>query len=186
MRAHEFLIESGQWELLNSTDDKEQWSKELIQLVQNAYKNSNLGSFVNSLNDVKRSNWLVLDWDDCNQPDSAIFYRHNRPNETWVGYKIQGVGHDGLPESKRSVIIKVKEQLSKPGWWIESNAIGPSVGKYSGAPAVKDEKLLQAIFPNADLKILDQTGRYERKLADGTSIQEYIFGNPSVKTLNTR
>ena len=186
MRAHEFLVESGQWELLDSVDDKEQWGKELINLVQNAYKNSNLGSFVNSLNDVKRSDWLVLDWDDCNQPDSAIFYRKNKPNETWVGYKIQGVGHDGLPESKKSVIKKVREQLSKDGWWVESNANGPSVGKYSGAPAIKDEQLLKSIFPNSDLQLLDQTGRYERKLDNGTVIQEYIFGKPSVKTLNTR
>lgn len=101
MRAHEFLIEHGQWELLNSNDDKEFWGEELIQLVQNAYKNSNLGSFVNSLNDVKRSDWLVLDWDDCNQPDSAIFYRKNRPNETWDGYKIQGIGYDNHIISKK-------------------------------------------------------------------------------------
>lgn len=186
MRAYEFLIESGQWELINSNDDKEFWAKELINLVQNAYKHSNLGSFVNSLNDVKRSDWLVLDWDNCDRPDAAIFYRHNRPDETWVGYKIQGVGHDGLPESKRSIIGRVREQLSKPGWWIESNATGPSVGKYSGAPAVTDEKLLQAIFPNSDLQMLDQSGKYERILADGTRIQEYIFGEPRAKTLNTR
>lgn len=186
MRAYEFLIESGQWELLDSNDEKEQWGKELIQLVQNAYKNSNLGSFVNSLNDVKRSDWLVLDWDDCNHPDSAIFYRENRPNETWVGYKIQGVGHDGLSESKRNIIDKVRQQLSKNGWWIESNANGPSVGKYSGAPSVKDEQLLKSIFPNTDLEMLDQNGKYQRKLANGTEILEYVFGKPIPKTLNTR
>lgn len=186
MRAHEFLVEGSQWELIDSSNDKERWGNDLIQLVQNAYKNTNLGSFVNSLHDVKRSDWLVLDWDDCNQPDSAIFYRKSLPNENWIGFKIQGIGYDNHLKSKQSAIEKVKQQLLKDGWWIESShAMAKTLGKI-GAPPVKDEKLLRAIFPNSNLKMLDQTGMYERSLDGGRVIQEHIFGKPQIKMLNTR
>lgn len=181
MRATEFIIESNQWKLLISAQDKTHWGKELIQLVHTAYKNTNLGSFVNSLNDVRRSDWLVLDWDDCNQPDCAIFYRKNRPDENWIGYKIQGIGHDNHTESKNRVITRVKQQLTKDGWWIESSNAMAKTLDYLGMPAVKNEALLRSIFPNTNLQIIDQTGRYQRKLPRGTTIQEIVFGKPIVK-----
>lgn len=182
MRAHEFLNESGQWELLDSSNDKEQWGEDLIQLVQNAYKNTNLGSFVNSLQDVRRSDWLVLDWDNCSQPDSAIFYRKNRPSETWVGYKIQGIGYDNHAQSKKYVIDRLKQLLLKDGWWIESSHTMAKTLNYLGSPVVKDVQLLKSIFPNSSLKMINNSGEYVRLLPTGQQIKEYIFGKPKVKS----
>lgn len=178
MRAEEF---APKWSLLNSSNDKSHWGENLINIVQSAYKYTDLGSFVNSLNDVQRSDWLVLDWDKDNRQDCAVFYRTNRPNETWTGYKIQGVGHDRRPDSKQHTVERVRQLLAKPGWWIESSADGNSIGKASGAAPVTDEALLQVLFPNTELTMLDNNGKYQRRIPDGKVIKEIVYGNPNVK-----
>jgi len=183
VRASEFIQENttGQWDLLVSSHDKTHWGDELINLVHSAYKNADLGSFVNSLNDVQRSDWLVLDWDQDNRKDCAIFYRQNRPNETWSGNKIQGIGHDRRPESKKYTLDRVKSLLAKGGWWVESaGSLANSLGNLGLAP-VTDEATLQALFPNTDLRMLDRNGKYERRLPEGSVIQEIVYGKPNVK-----
>ena len=63
MRAYELFEDvqtSSTWELLDSSHDKAHWSENLINLVQSAYKKTHFGSFINSLNDVVKSDWLVL------------------------------------------------------------------------------------------------------------------------------
>lgn len=189
MRASEFIIQesnASQWELLVSAHDKSHWGEDLINLVQSAYKNTNLGSFVNSLNDVQRSDWLVLDWDQDSRQDCAIFYRTNRPNETWTGNKIQGIGHDRRPESKKHTLGRVVELLAKPGWWVESgDSLANTLGNLGVVP-VKDEALLQALFPNTDLQMLNRNGKYQRRLPDGNTVQEVVYGKPNVKKPVTR
>lgn len=178
MRSSEF---TPTWHLLVSSHDKTHWGDELIQLVQSAYKYTDLGSFVNTLNDVQRSDWLVLDLDQDNRQDCAVFYRTNRSSETWVGNKIQGIGHNRLPDSKKYAVSKVANLLTKDGWWIESNAVGKSVGSVSGAAPLTDKSLLQQLFPNTELRMINNNGAYERKLPTGKLIQEIVYGRPRLK-----
>jgi hypothetical protein len=181
MRASDLV--KNRWALIVADPDKHQWSDNLIQLVKNAYQNTSLGSFINNAHEVAASDWVALDWDPQPDLDCTVFYRRPRANETWQGYKIQGIGHDGKPESKQKVISRVKALLGKPGTWIESSdAMARTLGKLGMQP-VRDEKVLQQLFPNTELRMLDNNGNYERQ-AGRDRIKEQVFGNPIVKSLN--
>jgi hypothetical protein len=63
-----------------------------------------MGSFVNSIRDVIKSDWLVIDFSKLPGIDACIFFRGSRTNENWFGRKIQGIGHNGDRHSKAHVI----------------------------------------------------------------------------------
>lgn len=178
MRASDLI--KNRWQLLVTSNEKHEWADNLIDLVNNAYKNTNLGSFVQDSSQVAASDWVALDWDPQPDLDCTVFYRRARPDEHWTGYKIQGIGHDGKIESKQRVISRVKNLLSKPGTWIESSdAMARTLGKL-GLKPVTDEQTLNTLFPNTNLTLLDDNGNYQRN-AGGTKIREQVFGNPQLK-----
>jgi hypothetical protein len=180
MRLSEFALSKKTWELIMSNSDKEEVGHELVDLVKTAYSTTPKGSLVNSLKDVIPSDWNVIDWDQDPDIDSCVFYRHNRPNETWLGYKIQGVGHDGTRTSKDYAINKVKELLDKNGVWIESSDAMRHVLKKLNTVPVTDEAFLQKLFNDDQLRMIDQD-TYRRRLQDGTVIEETVFGKPTLK-----
>lgn len=184
MKIRELLLElelpKNQWELIISNDEKLELGDNLVDLVQQAYSNTPHGSFVNSIKDVIPSNWNVYDWDAEPGVDATVFYRHQRPNENWVGNKIQGLGHDGKRQSKDSAINKINELLQRNGWWIESSDAMRHILKKLNAPAVTDDELLQQLFPHSNLRMID-TDTYERELGDGSTVRETVFGNPVLR-----
>lgn len=183
MRATEFLREfqlpKNSWELIISNYDKQELGDDLVSLVSHAYSNTPQGSFVNSIKDVIPSDWNVIDWDQDPDVDSCVFYRRNRGGENWRGYKIQGLGHDGTRTSKDKAINKIQQLLSKPGVWIESSDAMRHVLKKLNIPAVTDERLLQQLFNDPNLKMIDND-TYVRVLSNGQKVQETVFGSPKV------
>lgn len=184
MRAVEFLSElefpKNVWELIVSNADKEEVGGDLVGLVQQAYRSTPQGSFVNSIKDVIPSDWNVIDWDQDPDVDATVFYRKNRQGETWTGYKIQGLGHDGTRTSKDKAIAKIQEMLAKPGIWIESSDAMRYILKKLNTASVTDVKLLQKLFNDPHLTMIDQD-TYKRKLPTGETITETVFGNPRLK-----
>lgn len=185
MNSNEFQTsrtpKKGKWQLIVTTNDKHSWSPDLIDLVHNAYRQTDLGSFINSMKDVEASDWVAMDWDPDPELDCTVFYRTARANESFVGYKIQGIGHDGQQESKAKVIDRVKKLLSRTGWWIESSdALARTLGKLGITP-VRDEATLRALFPGSELTMLDNKGTYSRTLHHGGSVVETVYGKPVVK-----
>lgn len=180
MRLHEFKLPKNQWELLVSNNDKLEFGPDLVSLVQNAYSKTKLGSLVNSLKEVIPSDWKVIDWDDDPEVDSCVFYRKNRPGENWVGYKIQGIGHDGAKLSKEKAVNKVKELLNKPGVWIESSDAMRHILKKSEVEPITDETLLKKLFNDNSLTMIDKD-TYRRKLSNQLEVTETVFGNPILK-----
>lgn len=176
MRAKE--ITKNRWTLLVTDSDRQTWSGDLIDLVKNAYQHTNLGSFITNVGEVQSSDWVALDWDSEPDVDCTVFYRRPRQGEQWTGHKIQGIGHDGHPESKKRVLHRVKVLLSKRGNWIESSdALARTLGRL-GLQPVTDEKILHSLFPNSELRI-ENNGTYKR-MAGGQWITEQVFGNPVV------
>lgn len=182
MRLREFHIPKNTWQLVVNDTDKVEIGHDLVKLVQTAYSSTVKGSFVNSIKDVLPSDWLVVDWDDDPGVDIAIFYRKQRANEPWVGNKIQGIGHDGKPESKARAIAKVNELVAQPGWWIESSsAMRLAMMKMSAKPCT-DENILRNLFPGSFIRMIDRK-TYIRKI-DGIVMQETVFGNPVIKGMS--
>jgi len=180
VRLFEFQLPKNKWEMLISNGDKQELGGELIDLVSHAYATTPAGSFVKSIADVIPSDWRVIDWDQDPDVDATVFYRSERPNETWKGYKIQGLGHDGQRVSKDKAIQKVQFLLSKSGWWIESSHAVERMMKKLNVPMVTDERLLKVIFKDPKLK-MNENGTYTRKLTTGQTITETVFGQPVLK-----
>jgi hypothetical protein len=180
MKINELVLSKNAWELLISNADKEEVGDDLVSLVQTAYTNTPDGSFVNSLRDVIPSDWNVIDWDNDPDVDACVFYRKERPTETWIGYKIQGIGHDGVKASKDKAIQKIQALLAKPGVWIESSDAMRHVLKKLNVPSVTDLKTLQALFNDPYLEMVDND-TYDRRLGQGKVVRETVFGNPILK-----
>jgi hypothetical protein len=173
-------VPKNTWETVISSADKQEAGSELVNLVQNAYSNTPKGSMINSLRDVIPSDWEVLDWDHEPDIDACVFSRKARGGEHWVGTKIQGIGHDGTKTSKDKVVAHVVHMLSQPGTWIESSDAMRHVLNRLNVPAISNHKLLQYLFNDPDLVMVDDT-TYTRTLPDGTKITETVFGHPKVK-----
>ena len=180
MRYSELLereLPKNSWEALTANPDKQEFGQELVNLVQHAYQNTELGSHVNGMGDVVPSDWLVLDWDKNPDVDSLLFYRVNRPGETWTGNKIQGLGHDGQRGSKKKAIQKLQQVLNQEGWWIEASDALRATLRNVNAPIVTDVEFLRKLFNDENLTKMDPV-TYSRRLKDNRVIIESVFGNP--------
>jgi hypothetical protein len=81
--------------------------------------------------------------------------------------------------SKDYAIKKVHELLSKKGWWIESSDAMRAVLKKLNVQSVSDVRILQQLFNDPNLTMVDQD-TYERQLPNGSTVTETVFGNPIV------
>jgi len=166
------------WELITSNPEKRIEGERLIDIVDNAYRNTNLGSFVKTMSDVLKSHWLVIDCDEFDDIDACIFYRKSRKNETWKGGKIQGIGHDGDYNAKKLLITKLIDVLNnQDGFWIEASDILESILNDKGVRKVTDIDILYKLFPESDIVFLEN-GQYKRTLEDVSWVTESVFGNP--------
>lgn len=170
-------ITKNKWEKVES----DEYSNELISLVQNAYKKAAEGSFINTKKDTIEPDWLSIDFDEHPDLDATIFYRKARENETWGGIKIQGIGHDGSKEAIQIMLKKLKTLLNKKGVWIEASDAVEHILYKMDAPYVDNEKLAQKIFPGKNLKFLNDKGKYSRSVGENKKIKESIFGKPTLK-----
>jgi hypothetical protein len=108
-----------------------------------------------------------------------VFYRTPRGNENWVGYKIQGLGHDGQRASKDRAIKKMIEMLGQRGYWLEGSDAMRAVLKKYQVPAVQNEQFLQRLFGDSQLRMID-ADTYQRRLSSRV-ITESVFGKPVLR-----
>lgn len=171
-------LNSGKWILLTDTESKTEHASQLLKLVNVAYMATPLGSFLKTNSDILPSDWEVADVDDDTEIDACIFMRKSRPSESWTGYKIQGIGHDGSIAAKAAVVSRLVKLLSVEGHWIEvSDALQRVLSKH--LIPVTDEETLTALFPNCRLTMLNRT--HYRRVANGVWITESVFGIPKLK-----
>ena len=173
-------LPKNSWEVLTTTPDKAEFGQELIDLVQNAYGVTDMGSMVNAFKDVIPSDWMVLDWDNQPDVDTLLFYRVSRGDEAWTGNKIQGIGHDGQKGSKQNAIKKLESVLHQNSWWVESSDALRHVMLKTSAPVVTDEEFLRKLFNDPNLTMIDEV-TYERYLGDGTKLTETVLGKPTLR-----
>ena len=111
--------------------------------------------------DVIKSQWVVIDYNEEAGIDACVFYRNPRPDENWLGQKIQGIGHDGEKDSKKIVVKKMVDLLEKDGYWTEVSDKMEEVIRRNGGRAVTDLETLQKLFPNSNIEMLE-AGQYQR------------------------
>jgi hypothetical protein len=170
-------LAKGKW-----TDiEPAKYSDDLIDLVQRAYKSAPEGSFIRSKADLMGSDWNSIDYNKDPGIDATIFYRKARGSEPWNGLKIQGIGHDGERTSIDLLLKRLKSLLNKSGVWVEASDALEHVLYKMGVPYIEDEEYARKIFPNSDLKMKGDRGKYTRKIAGGKVIRETIFGKPKLK-----
>ena len=173
-------FEKNKWEVLLSNPDKKIEGERLIDLVDTAYSVTPLGSFVKTINDVIKSQWVVIDYNEEAGIDACVFYRNPRPDENWLGQKIQGIGHDGEKDSKKIVVKKMVDLLEKDGYWTEVSDKMEEVIRRNGGRAVTDLETLQKLFPNSNIEMLE-AGQYQRTIDNGEVVKETVFGFPIIK-----
>jgi DNA-directed RNA polymerase specialized sigma54-like protein len=126
---------------------------------------------------VVPSDWKVIDWDQDPDVDACVFYRQAREGETFQGFKIQGIGHDGQQSSKQKAVRELVELLNKTGYWIESSDAMRATLRKLSAPTVDDVEVLQQLFQDPQLTMVDDI-TYRRHLQSGQAIVETVFGRP--------
>lgn len=117
----------------------------------------------------------IIDWDKDPDVDATVFFRANRSGETWNGYKIQGIGHDGQRASKERAIQKIQELLGRRGWWIESSDAMQHVLSKLNVRKITDQNTLAHLFGKIQM---NKDGSYSRQLESGLTITEMVFGHP--------
>lgn len=179
-KIESILKRKGEWTLMSSSGEAMEIYKTLIDLVNNAYQNTKLGSFLKYRSDVGKSQyWEIIDLDDDPEPDVCVFGRKPGSNEKWYGIKLQGIGHDGQRISKQSAVEKIVSLLNKGGFWIEASDTVESILRKKGVRVCKENEVTKA-FPNG-IDEYNPDGSYLRKLPDGKQIQETSFGDLRVK-----
>lgn len=151
------------------------FSDDMISLVQKAYEKTSEGSFINTTDDVERSNWQAIDVDKDPESDATIFYRTAYPGENFKTKKIQGIGHDGSRVAINAALNKLVALLNSSGWWIEASGALEHILYKNNVKYITDIDDLTSIFPDA--KFIDDRGKYNRT-ANNKTITETIFGNP--------
>lgn len=173
-------FKKNKWEVLLSNPDKKIEGERLIDLVDTAYSVTPLGSFVKTINDVIKSQWVVIDYNEEDGIDACVFYRNSRTDENWLGQKIQGIGHDGEKDSKKIVVKKMVDLLEKDGYWTEVSDKMEEVIRRNGCRVVTDLETLQKLFPNSNIEMLE-AGQYQRTIDNGEVVKETVFGFPIIK-----
>jgi len=154
--------------------------EELVDLVQTAYKRTPEGSFINSVGDLKPSEWLAKDFHKDEKLDITIFYRNPISGEKWKGNKIQGIGHDGTKKAKELVLNKLVELLKTKGWWVEASDKLEEILYNRNVPYVKEKETLRKIYNSDSLEMIGNRGEYIRDLGSGKIIKETTFGYPKI------
>lgn len=138
-------IEKNNW--VETPTPGQEYDEELIDLVQTAYEKTPEGSFVNTKKDLIEPDWVSIDFDDEPDLDATIFYRSSRAQESWVGKKIQGIGHDGSREAINMVLTKLKGLLTQNGYWVEASDALQHILYKLQAPYVNSEEYAQKNLP---------------------------------------
>ncbi len=149
-------------------------SDNVIDLIKTAYKNTSYGSFVNSEEDILRStDWYAIDIDSDLDADSVVFGR-----KTKFGLKIQGIGHDGDKTSKKVALDKLYSLLNREGFWIEASDKLEYLLYKNNIPYIEDIKHIKMMFPDSEIYMEGEKGKYTRTLSNNKTTKETVFGKP--------
>ena len=173
----ELEIPSGKWVDYNLSQLDDEGMKRIWQMYLTTYLNAGMDLSANSWGELKSkySATALIDVDKDHLPDAFIIYK-----KTGFGNKIALLGTNNKKSAKSDVVHKVIDLCKTSGWFLEASLRMEEILKSSGAPVVRDEKLIQAIVgPTKKVQMVGD-GYYTRSLSKvDKRITKRIYGKPN-------
>lgn len=170
-------FEKNSWEYLTD-EEKEKYSQEIFDLINNAYSdiggNPNYQSPSNVAGSEGDANYLVIDLDDDPEFDAVIVDKSKSS-----GTKAAAMGHDGSKPAKSTSVNFVAIMLKRPGHYIEVSGKLKDILIAKGVPVVTDEETIRIALKGKDIEMNDD-GTYNRNLG-GEMHTKTMMGNPLTK-----
>tara|TARA_B100000497_G_C7559897_1_gene337842 strand:+ start:203 stop:766 length:564 start_codon:yes stop_codon:yes gene_type:complete len=167
-------LEKNVW--IDLTDEeKEEFSDEIFDMIDNAYKDIGGNPNYRSVSDVTgnegSANYTVIDLDDDDDID-AVKVSKQRAG----GVKSAAMGHDGSKPAKSAVVNFTSLMLKEPGHYIEVSGRLKDILIAKGVPLVTDGDSIKRLLKGKEIE-LNGDGTYQRKIG-GEVHTKVIMGNP--------
>ena len=174
---NELEIPSNKWVTLDLKSIDDEGIEEIWDMYKTTYLNAGMDLSANSASELqsKYKATALKDVDSDKKPDAFIIYK-----PTKFGNKIALLGTNNKKSAKSDVVRKVIELCKSSGWYLEASLRMEEILKSSGAPVVRDEKLIQAIVgPTKKVQMVGD-GYYTRSLSKvDKRITKRIYGKPN-------
>jgi len=166
-------IPKDKWVPIPSSELKN-YDKEILALIDNAYKPMGGHPNYNSPNDINpSSDYEVVDVDGDDEID-AVSVQKKRP----FGNKFTATGHDGETNSKRSVIKHKTDKLKSPGYYVEVSGKIKDIFLAKGVEPISDEDIVRKILKGKDIEWVGD-GIYSRVIG-GKKFNKMLMGKPNL------
>ena len=147
---------------------------EISDLINIAYKD--IGGHANyrsaaDITDKDMQVWHAVDLDDDPSPDAVNVYKKKKH-----GMKSTGLGHDGSPKAKSSVLKNKIQKLKKNGWFVEVSGKMYDILNSRGVPIITNRKAVETILKGKKIQ-WHGDGWYTRNIGGG-SHKKIMMGVP--------
>ena len=158
-------------------EEKEEFAKELFDLIDNAYApiggHPNYTSPADVMGAESDADYMVIDLDDDPEFDAVKVSKKKS-----AGNKSVGLGHDGSKPAKSAAINITALLLKQPGYFVEVSGVLKDILKAKGAPIVTDEEVIRKVLKGKEIELNDD-GSYQREIG-GKVFTKMLMGNPKV------
>lgn len=153
-----------------SRKEVEEYADDIVDLINNAYKDKGGNLEIKNANDLKKSDityWIAKDID--NEPDADIAIG-GKP--TSHGVKLTIMGQDGSKEAKKNSVLKMIELMKTRGFYAEMDT---DLAQKLGLSPIRNEKEIRRVL-NKDITYHND-GSYDREIG-GEQHTKVLVGIP--------
>jgi hypothetical protein len=178
LSERQFADTYGKWKFVELTPaDIEEWSEDLTNLVQTAYKQiGGAGEEFESGEKLRKSDitfWIASDIDADPEIDATAGGK-----STKNGIKLTVIGQDGSNIAKKEILTKITALMRTNGYYAE---LDPALALKLGVSYIKDENVIKQIIGTKHQFKMNPDGSYERKIQGlGKTKTKVLVGMPKV------
>ena len=158
-------------------EEKDEFAKELFDLINNAYApiggHPNYTSPADVMGAEGDADYMVIDLDDDPEFDAVKISKKKS-----AGNKSVGMGHDGSKPAKSAAVNITALLLKQSGYFVEVSGVLKDILKAKGAPIVTDEEIIRKVLKGKEIELNDD-GSYQREIG-GKVFTKMLMGNPKV------
>ena len=158
-------------------EEKDEFAKELFDLINNAYApmggHPNYTSPADVMGAEGDADYMVIDLDDDPEFDAV---KVDKPKS--AGNKSVAMGHDGTKPAKSAAVNITALLLKQPGHFVEVSGKLKDILSAKGAPIVTDEEIIRKVLKGKEIELNDD-GSYQREIG-GKVFTKMLMGKPKV------